>query len=129
MYKNIIRVLVLMSLIGCTQHGKPPQMVDGRVRFTAYNSRAHQVFISGSFNGWHQSADLMTNHGDGIFTIDLSLPVGFHEYRFQIDDQGNIIDPNNPATTTDITGFQKSVLNVSDLGEVELRAPEITADK
>jgi hypothetical protein len=128
MNEIIINLLVLMSIIGCAPKGKPPQMVDGRVRFTFHSSHSQRVYIYINSEGRGRT-DIMTWHENGMFTADISLPVGFHAYQFQIDHRGSSIDHNNPAMVTKShTGEQLSVIYVNDIGEVELRTPLIGID-
>ena len=43
------------------------------------------VYLTGSFCDW-QKFYKMTKNDKGIFTVTLSLPRGFHQYKFKVDD-------------------------------------------
>jgi hypothetical protein len=43
------------------------------------------VFITGSFCEWKEFYK-MNKNGEGMFSLTLSLPRGFHQYKFKVDD-------------------------------------------
>ncbi|MBI1784014.1 glycoside hydrolase family 13 [Candidatus Sumerlaeota bacterium] len=52
---------------------------------SCYAPGAEEVCIAGDFNEW-DPADHPMNHGtDGIWSVDLKLPSGRHEYKFVVD--------------------------------------------
>ena len=62
---------------------KPPRTVV--VRFRLPYLPASEVFLAGSFNGWHPQMFPMIEAEGGGWVKDVTLPPGTHEYRFVAD--------------------------------------------
>jgi hypothetical protein len=88
-----------------------------------------EVYVSGSFCNWKKYY-IMTKDDDGIFHLSLSLPRGFHQYKFKVDDNwtysktqpkyednGNV---NNFIDTTDYTNLNEYEKNNEKEKEIEL---------
>jgi len=76
------------------------------------NPSASKVYVAGDFNGWNNTAWLMTGPDkDGNFIYRKKLPAGVYHYKFVVDGQW-LPDPNNPETTDDGYGGKNSVLVV-----------------
>ena len=60
---------------------------------------AHQVLLTGSFNGWRKD-ELFMKRTDSGWVLPYNLGPGNYEYRF-IADHTEIIDPANPLVTSD----------------------------
>lgn len=60
---------------------------DGRVRFQYLDPFAGKVEVGGQFNGWNPSQTPMAKGETGVWTADVSLEPGRHEYKFVIDGQ------------------------------------------
>jgi cyclomaltodextrinase len=73
-----------------------------------------RVALAGSFNGWSDSADLLTRSDDGVFRITKAIHPGTYSYKFVVDGEW-MADPANPET--DGSGFGNSLLRVA--GNVE----------
>jgi len=57
-----------------------------RVAFSVRAKGGSKVFLAGSFNGWNPTAkEMVDKAGDGIFTANVNLSAGMHEYKFVID--------------------------------------------
>ena len=88
-----------------------------------------EVYVSGSFCDWKKFY-IMTKDNDGIFHLTLSLPRGFHQYKFKVDenwtyskiqpkyeDNGNV---NNFIDTTDYNNLNEYENNKESEKEIEL---------
>lgn len=75
------------------------------------------VYLAGSFNGWDQAKDLMTDEdGDGIYAVTIELDPGRYEYKFVRDGQW-LTDETAEDFADDGFGGKNSVLHVpSDRG-------------
>lgn len=85
------------------------------VNMNNYPTAFTTVFISGTFNGWSGDANALTDaDADGIWTIDLPLGSGGHQYKFQVDgwtDQ-EFFTEGDPCTVTD-GGFTNRFIEVA----------------
>jgi hypothetical protein len=74
------------------------------------------VHVAGTFNGWDPRAFALTRaEVGGAFGGELVLAKGRHEYKFVINGDTWIPDPDNPLKTT---GYENSIL----LAGVDLNA-------
>lgn len=72
---------------------------------------AKSVAIAGTFNGWNKGATLLTKSADGrTWTVRLTLEPGKIQYKFVVDDDNWITDPENPKTLDDGNGHVNSLL-------------------
>lgn len=79
------------------------------------NISANRVNIAGSFNGWSTDATPMSDDdGDGTWEVTLDLPDGEYQYKFVVNGDVWITDPNNPKGSPDGFGGQNSVITVGD---------------
>lgn len=68
------------------------------------------VTIAGTFNGWDKKATPLTPTGDGkTWTVTLSLKPGRYQYKFVLEDNKWVTDPNAPAMS-DGNGNTNSIL-------------------
>ena len=51
------------------------------------------VYVTGSFCNWKQFF-IMTKNENGIFSLTLNLPRGFHEYKFKVDKEWRCSEKN-----------------------------------
>ena len=76
-----------------------------------------EVLVSGSFNGWGDSAataDALSDaDGDGTWTLTLTLEPGTYHYKLIVDGAW-ITDPANPESAPDGVGGSNSVLDVPE---------------
>jgi 1,4-alpha-glucan branching enzyme len=52
--------------------------------------------------------------GDGVFEVTLALAPGRYEYKFIVNGERWLTDPENPDTTPDPYGGHNSVLTVPE---------------
>ena len=50
-----------------------------------YEGSGKLVYVTGSFCDWKKFY-IMTKNNEGIFSLTLTLPRGFHQYKFKVDD-------------------------------------------
>ena len=79
---------------------------------------AQQVILSGSFNGWNETALKMKKGADG-WTLRADLPPGRYEYKFIVDGVW-FHDKANKVSVTNEHGTQNSVLLVNKFVEFTL---------
>ena len=103
----------------------PPYKVDGGILFQYDSPSARQVNLAGNFpdNEWLRNGDrvdLMNDDGqngdkvagDGIWSIVKSLSPGRYEYKFVVDRNSWVRDPNAIETIDDGYGGENSILIV-----------------
>ncbi|MBM4398048.1 MAG: glycogen-binding domain-containing protein, partial [Deltaproteobacteria bacterium] len=95
----------------------PPPDTCGEVAFAyAAGQGSHTVLLSGSFNGWadtaEEGADVLADpDADGTWTLKKVLQPGVHQYKFIVDGSWKA-DPANPNQTPDGFGGINSVVQV-----------------
>ena len=131
---NNTRIILSLSLVllftSCSLHFiktrlSPPQKVEGGILFQYDAPSARQVNLAGNFpdNEWLKNGmqvDLMHDDGkngdkiagDGIWSIKKQLSVGRYEYKFVIDRNSWIEDPNALEVIDDGYGGKNSILIV-----------------
>ncbi len=129
-----------------TDAGKLPPSVsaqalpDGRWRvriWAAPGGDAKGVNLAGSFNNWSRDANPMSGpDGNGRWSATMDLAAGTHQYKFVVDGDRWIPDPQNPNGEPDNHGGQNSLLKLGALanltqspasagdGKIEARAIE-----
>ncbi|NQX92535.1 MAG: family 16 glycosylhydrolase [Flavobacteriales bacterium] len=68
-------------------------------------SPSDQVYVTGSFNDWCATCNLMTNGGNNIWTTSIDLAPGIHEYKFIVNDWSDSFEnwtSSQPCTLTTI---------------------------
>lgn len=68
----------------------------GRVRFQFRHATASEVAVAGDFNAWCPLCHLMTRQGPDLWTLEVELPPGRHEYKFFVDRCEWWNDPDAP---------------------------------
>lgn len=63
------------------------------VRFVLADANAHTVSLVGDFNDWAKHATPLTPVKPGVWTAQVALPAGRHEYAFVVDGQRWVADP------------------------------------
>lgn len=102
--KAFVAVLVLF-FTGCAAVHQGPEPVDGGVRFSLHAPAAKSVAISGSFNRWDTTKDLLAGPDSrGGWSIVLPLPEGRHEYLFIINGETWLVDPAVPSVDDGLGG-------------------------
>ncbi len=83
------------------------------VRFEVALPQARQVSLAGDFTRWQPRVPLKRNaDGTGIWTAEVRLPPGDHEYIFVVDGKRWIPDPRAARYRDDGFGNRNAVLTV-----------------
>lgn len=110
--KAIAAALDMKNSVSILQK-KSPYIEKERVHFIYHDPRAHRVEVRGEWDHWQNSlvAQLVD---DGVWHTEMPKPAsGFYAYRFFIDNQTWIDDPENTQRRTNPYGEFDSVLVVS----------------
>ena len=84
-----------------------------RVQFVFVAPRASRVSVVGDFNDWDVAATPLTSAG-GVWSGQLDVPFGRHDYAFVVDGERWVRDPNAPQAPADEFGSGYSVLVVDE---------------
>ncbi len=104
-------VLILFSTT--LVQAAPPGMVDVTFEFDPPVDNVKSVHLAGSFNDWSTSADPMNDeNGNGLYTITKALKPGEYTYKFVVNKNQWMSDPNNDKKAPDGFGGVNSVLEV-----------------
>ena len=83
------------------------------VRFVIAAPEARSVALVGSFNDWDPAATpLQPAPSGGVWTVEVPLAPGRHEYAFVVDGSRWLADPTAPAAAADF-GPPNSVVTVA----------------
>lgn len=82
------------------------------VRLVYHEDGAHSVSVAGTWNQWSPDAQPLREAREGVFTVDLMLPRGRHEYMFVIDGERWVADPSSPLVRADGFGQENAVLEI-----------------
>ena len=120
-----ILVFTSCSLNFIKQRLSPPYKVEDGILFQYDAPSARQVNLAGNFpdNEWLKNGmiiDIMYDDGnngdkiagDGIWSIQKQLPVGRYEYKFVVDRNSWLADPNALESIDDGYGGKNSILIV-----------------
>ncbi|MDF1660526.1 MAG: glycogen-binding domain-containing protein, partial [Planctomycetota bacterium] len=97
-----------------TQGPSMKKLADGRYEVTLrYKGRSgSRVSVAGSFNGWNKDQNPMSDKGNGMFEVTLTLNAGAHQYKFVVDGQQWLTDPKNSKRQKDSSGNENSLLDL-----------------
>lgn len=84
-----------------------------RVQFVLVAPKARTVTVVGDFNDWDTAAAPMAPNG-GVWSRQLDVPYGRHDYAFVVDGTRWVRDPNAPQAPADEFGTGYSVLVVDE---------------
>ena len=95
-----------------------PALGDGgtrlaRVQFVFVAPRARRVAVVGDFNDWDVAAAPLAPAG-GVWSGQIDVPFGRHDYAFVVDGERWVRDPNAPRAPADEFGGGYSVLVVDE---------------
>jgi hypothetical protein len=82
------------------------------VRFTLSDARARDVRLAGAFSQW-EPRHVMQRDARGVWTADIPLQPGRHEYMFVVDGHRWVTDPASRQIHNDGYGGKNSVVVVS----------------
>ena len=80
--------------------------------FTYIDRTAKSVAVVGSFNDWDATKNALTQTSDSVWSTNIKLPPGRHEYQLVVDGRW-IADPNAQRTASSDFGGTNSVKIVS----------------
>ena len=84
------------------------------VRFVLLAPQAASVAVVGDFNHWSSTATpLRPVGGNGVWTVDVPLTAGRHEYAFVVDGARWVSDPAAPQAPVADFGAPNSVITVT----------------
>ena len=96
--------------------GKPQTRV-AKVQFVLVAPEAHHVVVVGDFNDWDPAAAPLAGT-KGVWSGELEVPFGRHDYAFVVDGDRWVRDPSAPRAPADEFGNGYSVIVVGEhLGE------------
>ncbi|MGZ9899010.1 EAL domain-containing protein [Shewanella gaetbuli] len=96
------------------------------------NAQIDRVFISGGFNDWNTNESFYQMSAvDGFWQYQLPVYPGDIEYKLviylkNISEPVWILDPQNPATSTNPWGGENSVLHISDWPKIAFTSQVLT---
>ena len=82
-----------------------------RTTFTYADPKARKVCLAGEFNNWSANANPMARLAGGVWTVQLQLPSGTHQYLFAVDGKWTS-DPKALLTHPNFHGGNNSVILV-----------------
>jgi len=83
--------------------------------FTPTLAMPKQVSLAGDFNNWNKLAAPMQRAKDGSWSTSVELPEGTHSYKFVVDGDTWLADPQNVLKLADGNGGNNSVLRLGAL--------------
>ncbi len=90
-----------------------PYIRNGAVHFVYYDPRAERVSVIGEFNAWHPDATPMDTVAPGMWHATIPLPPpGRYGYKFLVDNERWLDDPENSEKEADGYGGFNAVLVV-----------------
>ncbi len=93
---------------------RSPRVETERVIFIYRDPRAQRVEIRGEWDNWRAGILLAEQIEAGVWVAEMPKPrMGFYTYKFLIDDQTWLDDPENPTRRENLYGEFDSVLVVS----------------
>ncbi len=97
-----------------------PKKITFNVDMSKYVGTFGKVYVSGTVNNWSGNSNEMTDpDGDKVYTAELTVPQGAHEYKFTID---------NWAKQEEFNGFE-TCTTTDPSGKFHNRALTVVADK
>ncbi|HOP46333.1 MAG TPA: hypothetical protein PK874_01615 [Desulfobacteraceae bacterium] len=81
-----------------------------RIKFQIQAEEGNEVFVAGTFNGWSPRKNRL-QFKDNLYTANIFLPKGRHEYKFIVNDIW-CIDPECPEWVSNSFGSLNSVITV-----------------
>lgn len=85
------------------------------VRFVFSDPKAKTVAIAGDFNKWKTDGSILKRRDGGIWTLEIPLNPGIHQYMFIVDGEVWVTDPHAGEYRDDGFGYRNSVVKVESL--------------
>jgi hypothetical protein len=82
------------------------------VQFVLVAPRAASVALVGDFNDWDPSRTPLRPAATGVWSVNVPLPPGQHQYAFVVDGKDWRPDPAAPKAVTDDFGSPNSLITV-----------------
>jgi serine protease AprX len=96
-----------LEMVGCG----PPRIEDGKVLFLFHDDHAHSVSLVCDFHGWDGQLTRLQRDDHGLWRSELiAPPVGRYQYKFVVDGERWVEDPNNGMKAPDGYGGMNSIL-------------------
>jgi len=99
----------------------------GTFRVTFRLSSDHEgetCAVAGDFNGWSHTSHPMERTGDGRWVCEVDLDAGVHRYKFCLDGERWLPDPESEEREDDGFASENSILRLGTLGRPEGMAGE-----
>jgi serine protease AprX len=91
--------------------GGPPRIEDGKVLFFFYGDQAMSVSLTGEFNDWDSNKTWLQRDEHGMWRTALDAPPpGLYHYKYVVNGEWWLEDPNNGMKAPDGHGGLNSVL-------------------
>ncbi len=91
----------------------PPRIENGKVLFVFYDDRAASVSLAGDFNAWDGNKTKLDKDEHGFWWAALDAPPpGLYHYKFIVNGERWLEDPNNGMKAPDNYGGLNSVLTI-----------------
>ncbi|MEP6911833.1 MAG: S8 family serine peptidase [bacterium] len=96
-----------LNIVGC----RPPRVENGRLVFLYHDDVAETVSLAADFNGWNKAASPLARGESGLWLTEIDAPKpGRYGYKFVVDGQRWLEDPNNGMKALDNYGGLNSIL-------------------
>ena len=114
----IVKKLLFLSCLLWAQSGSANE-VDCEASLALDWQDASAVLITGDFNSWAASEDdgavAMSRNDRGLWQANISIPQGSSAYKYIINGEQWVVDPQNPFTINDGFGGKNSVVKCQGL--------------
>jgi serine protease AprX len=98
-----------LQSVGCGY----PRVENGQIQFIYHDDNARTVALAGDFNRWDTGAIAFVKDQSGLWQTSIGAPgPGRYEYKFLVDGQRWVEDPNNGMKSPDIYGGLNSVFEI-----------------
>ncbi len=104
----------------------PKKVATGVLFRFHYNKPAKLVALAGTFNGWSKEKMKLVKGDGDVWSITVKLATGLHKYKFVVDHQHWVSDPDNPARAAD-DSFGNSIINLGEDGSLDMKAIRINS--
>ncbi|MFN0107495.1 MAG: S8 family serine peptidase [Blastocatellia bacterium] len=91
----------------------PPRVENDCLVFRFHHDTALSVALAGDFNDWNPAQSIFTKQQNGIWRLEVEmLPPGSYQYKFVVNNQSWLDDPNNGLKLSDGHGGFNSLLHI-----------------